>query len=170
MIIWASLAATTTERKCCLLIQIISFVTPGNNVVRRRCRGRPRHYIYHLYHAHNITAIHVDNRRLFVVSIIWVRGSIPSTEDNGPSYDLKGTFYWGSWLGAICRPWWTHHTGRTLAKCIEIDKMTSSNGNIFCVTGPLCGEFTGHQRIPLTKTSDAELWCFLWSTPAWTVE
>ena len=22
--------------------------------------------------------------------------------------------------------------------------MTSSNGNIFCVTGPLCGEFTGH--------------------------
>ena len=23
--------------------------------------------------------------------------------------------------------------------------MTSSNGNIFRVTGPLCGEFTGHQ-------------------------
>ena len=40
--------------------------------------------------------------------------------------------------------------------------MTSSNGNIFHVTGPLCGEFTGHQWIPLTKASDAELWCFLW--------
>ena len=26
--------------------------------------------------------------------------------------------------------------------------MTSSNGNIFCVTGPLCGEFTGHWWIP----------------------
>ena len=26
--------------------------------------------------------------------------------------------------------------------------MTSSNGNIFRVTGPLCGEFTGHRRIP----------------------
>ena len=38
--------------------------------------------------------------------------------------------------------------------------MTSSNGNIFCVTGPLCGEFTGHRWIPLTKASDAELWCF----------
>ena len=34
--------------------------------------------------------------------------------------------------------------------------MTSSNGNIFRVTGHLCGEFTG----PHTKTSDAELWCF----------
>ena len=43
--------------------------------------------------------------------------------------------------------------------------MTSSNGNIFRVTGPLCGEFTGPRRIPLTKASDAELWCFLWSAP-----
>ena len=33
--------------------------------------------------------------------------------------------------------------------------MTSSNGDIFRVTGPLCGEFIGH----------AELWCFLWSAP-----
>ena len=40
--------------------------------------------------------------------------------------------------------------------------MTSSNENIFCVTGPLRGEFTGCQGIPLTKVSDAELWCFLW--------
>ena len=38
---------------------------------------------------------------------------------------------------------------------------TSSNGNIFCVTGPLCGEFTGHRWIPCTKASDTELWCFL---------
>ena len=41
--------------------------------------------------------------------------------------------------------------------------MTSSNGNIFRVTGHLCGEFTGNRWIPHTKTSDAELWCFLWS-------
>ena len=39
--------------------------------------------------------------------------------------------------------------------------MTSSNGNIFRVTGPLCGEFTCHRWIPLTKASDMELWCFL---------
>ena len=43
--------------------------------------------------------------------------------------------------------------------------MTSSNGNIFRVTGPLCGEFIGQRWIPRTKASDAELWCFLWSAP-----
>ena len=41
--------------------------------------------------------------------------------------------------------------------------MTSSNGNIFRVTGHLGGEFTGPRWIPHTKASDAELWCFLWS-------
>ena len=43
--------------------------------------------------------------------------------------------------------------------------MTSSNGNIFRVTGPLCGDFTGPRWIPHTKASDAELWCLLWSAP-----
>ena len=38
--------------------------------------------------------------------------------------------------------------------------MASSNGNIFRVTGHLCGEFTGHRWIPHTKASDAELWYF----------
>ena len=38
--------------------------------------------------------------------------------------------------------------------------VTSSNGNIFQVTGPLWREFTGHRWIPLTKVSNAELWCF----------
>ena len=41
--------------------------------------------------------------------------------------------------------------------------MTSSNGNIFRVTGHLCGEFTGPRWLPRTKASHAELWCFLWS-------
>ena len=39
--------------------------------------------------------------------------------------------------------------------------MTSSNGNIFGVTGHLCREFTGPRWIPRTKASDAELWRFL---------
>ena len=38
--------------------------------------------------------------------------------------------------------------------------MTSSNERNFRITVLLCGEFTGHRWIPLTKTSDAELWCF----------
>ena len=35
--------------------------------------------------------------------------------------------------------------------------MTLSNGKIFRVIGHLCGEFTGHRWIPLTKASDAEI-------------
>ena len=38
--------------------------------------------------------------------------------------------------------------------------MTSSNGNIFRVTGHLCGDFTGPRWIPRTKVSDAELRLF----------
>ena len=45
-----------------------------------------------------------------------------------------------------------------------------SNGNIFHVTGPVFGESTSHRWVPLTKTSDAELWNFLWSAPEQTFE
>ena len=48
--------------------------------------------------------------------------------------------------------------------------MTSSNGNIFCVTGPLWGESTSHRWISLTKACDTELWCFPSSVPEQTVE
>ena len=48
--------------------------------------------------------------------------------------------------------------------------ITSSNGNIVRVTGPLWGESTGHRWIHLTKASDAELWWFIWSAPIQTVE
>ena len=53
-----------------------------------------------------------------------------------------------------------------LSQCSQINiMMTSSNENIFCRTGPLCGEFTGLRWIPLTTTSNTEFWCFLWSAP-----
>ena len=48
--------------------------------------------------------------------------------------------------------------------------MKSSNGNLLRVTDPLSGEFTGHRLIPLTKASDAEFWCFLWSASEQTSE
>ena len=51
----------------------------------------------------------------------------------------------------------------SLAPGQSYDMMTSSNENIFRVTGPLCGQFTGHRWITLTKASDTELCCFLWS-------
>ena len=54
--------------------------------------------------------------------------------------------------------WWRHHVYMAFheqyaCRCVSV----SSNENIFRVTGPLCGELTGHRWIPLTKASDAEL-------------
>ena len=46
--------------------------------------------------------------------------------------------------------------------------MTLWNGNIFCVNGLLCGEFTGHRWIPLTKASEAELQMMFPLICAWT--
>ena len=52
-------------------------------------------------------------------------------------------------------------------KMIPTFMMTPSNGNIFRVDGPLCGELTGHRWIPRTKASDGEPWCFHWSAHGW---
>ena len=56
--------------------------------------------------------------------------------------------------------WYTVSTFQQ-RKCM----MTSANGNIFRVTGPLWKETTGHRWITIKKASDAELWCFLWCAP-----
>ena len=65
----------------------------------------------------------------------------------------------------------TRLMGSKSVNCTTLDHMiASSNGSIFGVTGPLCREFTGYQWITLTKASDAELWCFLWSAPEQAVE
>ena len=53
---------------------------------------------------------------------------------------------------------------------LPFSMMTSSNGNNFRAAGPLRGQFTSYQWLPLTKASDAELCCFLWSQPEQTVE
>ena len=71
--------------------------------------------------------------------------------------------YLGIWSGIL----WLFNVTHTHMRLM----MTSSKGNIFRVAGPLCvcvaggGGFTGHRWISLTKASDAELWCCLWSTP-----
>ena len=40
----------------------------------------------------------------------------------------------------------------------DVHITTSSKGNIFCDTGPLCGEFTGHWWIPRTMFSLIYAW------------
>ena len=69
-----------------------------------------------------------------------------------PSNDLCLGFWNCYWS------WYEVHHITAAFSCM----MTSSNRNIFRVTGHLLGESTGDRWIPLTKASDAELWC-LWS-------
>ena len=88
----------------------------------------------------------------------WIITNISSTSEHNAEFKLKKTsteswyqvfrHWWHQWV-----LWWRH----------EMEKK-------FRVTGPLCEEFTGHPWIPRTKASDAEFWCFLWSTPEKTVE
>ena len=52
------------------------------------------------------------------------------------------------------------------SKLAVILMMTSSNENIFRVTGPLWGESTGHRWIPLAMASDAEFDVFFICTGA----
>ena len=63
--------------------------------------------------------------------------------------------------------------------------MTSSNGNSFRVTGPLCGEFTGPGEFPtqrpvtrsfdvffdlrLNKRLSKQPWCWWFETPSWSL-
>ena len=55
------------------------------------------------------------------------------------------TIWHGPFNYCLSSTWWRHHMEH------------------FCVTGRLCGEFTGHRRISHTNASDAALWCFHWS-------
>ena len=66
--------------------------------------------------------------------------------------------------------WFLLRCGPVTTRWTSVLMITSSNENIFRVTGHLCGEFTGLRWIPSTKASDADLWSFLWYAPEWTVE
>ena len=71
------------------------------------------------------------------------------------------------WFETPSRSLWRHCNYQFLSWYPSLSMMTSSNGIIFRVTGPLCGEFTGHRWSPLTKASGAELWCCFFIC-AWT--
>ena len=77
--------------------------------------------------------------------------------------NFKAQWLGGKWFVSDSYP--NGHILDVIYTSTCFNMMTSSNGNIFRVTGPLCGEFTGPRWIPRTKASDAELWCFLWSVP-----
>ena len=69
---------------------------------------------------------------------------------------------WAEWQDLVCMTeTCCGHTHNKTWRC-KYRMMTPSNRKIFCGTGHLCGEFTGHRWFPRTKASDAELWCYLW--------
>ena len=84
---------------------------------------------------------------------------MPSTgSSSGRKFGLGVLHYATTVRNASCKAsfahisWWRHQM-ETLSALLPFD-----------------GKSTGHRCIPLTKSSDAELWCFLWSAPEQTVE
>ena len=76
-----------------------------------------------------------------------------------PWVDVRFLFdFWRFWCPGVWYEWGITHCRPNWRDVM----MTSSNGNIFRATGPLCGEFTGQRWIPLTKASDAELLICAW--------
>ena len=95
--------------------------------------------------------------RLLKTYVLHWRNAVAPRNDLSAFSDLQLTILYHVLLAVCCQS--------IFIKPYKTSLMTSSNGNIFRVTGPLCGEFTGHRWIPLTKASDEERWCFLWSAP-----
>ena len=136
--------------------------------------------MYNVSYVHNLTLrlirhkLHTEQNSVKIISsdMHLSRGNNPD-----PICNVAAIFCSVTYINI--RGWKTiftilHHTMvresllRVMQLCTHM--MTSSNGNNFRVTGPLCGEFTSHRWIPLTKASDAELWCCLWSAPEQTVD
>ena len=67
---------------------------------------------------------------------------------------LSNVFIFGAVSYSICAITWWRHQMETFSALLAL-----------CMRKP-----TGHRWIPPIKTSDAELWCFLWSASDETVE
>ena len=93
------------------------------------------------YQDHNVFFPYKIMLILFIMSLVYLDGG-------KHSLNIKSNF---KQTGNRC-------SDTTLKSTVIM--MTSSNGNIFRVTGHLCGKFLGHRWIPRTKASDAELWVF----------
>ena len=77
---------------------------------------------------------------------------------------LSETVPWSGWHHAL-------HTPSAFVAFVRGIHDDVIRWKYFRVTGPLWGESTGHQWIPITKVNDAELWCFFFIctwTNGWT--
>ena len=90
----------------------------------------------------------------------------PGEWGNNEEADIKPLQVIGTSRDSIRSSVWCCSCSRTRQRLHTVTPMmTSSNGNIFRVTGHLCGKFTGYRWNPRTKANNAELWCFLWFVP-----
>ena len=110
----------------------------------------------------------------------------------GCNYVMSVTIWWSQTLEtikmvnqllnlytiALSSNWYVHNV-------IKLFMMTSSNGKIFHVTGPLCGEFTGPSEFPtlrrvrrsfdvffdlrLNKRLSKQPWGWWFETPSWSL-
>ena len=105
-----------------------------------------------------------------------VRGEFPSQRPVTRSIDIFFYLRPNKWLNKQWWDWWFETPSSPLWRhchaeiCIQTWQPLSSLPHVevikkkhFRVSGPFCREFTGHRWIFLTKTSDANPWCFLWS-------
>ena len=93
--------------------------------------------------------------------------------------DTASEAVWDSGYRVWC--WW----GKTCPLIGQLFMMTSSDGNIFRVTGPLCGEFTGSGEFPAqrpvrhsfdvffdllpNKRLSKQPWGWWFETPSWSL-
>ena len=116
------------------------------------CRLSTKHdfIVYNISLLEPFTCIRQDCARLPLVNVvigrlcwnIWVK--LTGADADVPTMRSNLTILVTDYTGA----WWRHQM------------LTFSALLAFCEV-----ESTGHRWIPLTKASDAELWCFLWSVP-----
>ena len=116
--------------------------------------------VHHTMYAHSLFLVVCFWVCVTLILPICIRANIPLAHCQ---WHYPEEYGWNNYVKIIpanCR-------SRSVTVCFTcaLNMMTSLNGNIFRVTGYLCGEFTGPRWIPRTKASDAELWCFLWSAP-----
>ena len=148
-----SLKSSTQNKMAPMLQETFSFVSyhHADAMEPNKCCTRPLIF--------TLQTLIMDSRKK------WLTYNLADTIFNYPSSfcDNPGCKGFGlsGWLLMLHQLEPTKH--RT--KSSTFIMMTSSNGSTFRVNGPLCGEFTCHRWIPLTKANDAEICSFLWSVP-----
>ena len=125
------------------------------------------HWIQESQHYHQTTTNHFLSQFWLVMHMVLLHSPDSSFTVSAPATVLYNEFELYTFKMIDVYPWgqWVNK-GQILlilfdVSIISFSMMTSWNRNINCVTaGPLWGESTAHQCIPLKKATDAELWCF----------